>query len=78
MRGLKPFLAYLKQVDPQFAPHTGAWIETAVVFDANKKVLFAPHTGAWIETTLRPRLYANRAFAPHTGAWIETDNSLIM
>ena len=41
------------------APHTGAWIETAlqVLFQGDLSV--APHTGAWIETTSFPETSAS-------------------
>ena len=32
------------------APHTGAWIETAVNIIKTALTRVAPHTGAWIET----------------------------
>ncbi len=32
------------------APHAGAWIETALYFQANLLTDVAPHAGAWIET----------------------------
>ncbi|EKT63588.1 cytoplasmic protein [Providencia burhodogranariea DSM 19968] len=32
------------------APHAGAWIETAYIYQANGTSAVAPHAGAWIET----------------------------
>ena len=34
----------------EFAPHTGAWIETLLLSELSEPASFAPHTGAWIET----------------------------
>ena len=37
------------------APHTGAWIETALNRLLTLAARVAPHTGAWIETSIKPR-----------------------
>ena len=56
------------------APHTGAWIETDVIFAYINNDQVAPHTGAWIETPCLNNHNRIDIVAPHTGAWIETLN----
>ena len=41
---------FVRKVDPDVAPHAGAWIETAVSPAFVKTAVVAPHAGAWIET----------------------------
>ncbi len=38
-----------------FAPITGAWIETFILYKNPNRPDFAPITGAWIETKARSR-----------------------
>ncbi len=55
------------------APHAGAWIETAQVYQDVAAAQVAPHAGAWIETAARMRpIWPLCGVAPHAGAWIET------
>ena len=54
------------------APHPGAWIETAWLWELATWAGLAPHPGAWIETQARSPLYLLNWLAPHPGAWIET------
>ena len=76
MRGLK--LRFLRtSAKTQFAPHTGAWIETEYSDNYYIAAYFAPHTGAWIETTFVAACGTSTRFAPHTGAWIETQRTKI-
>ncbi len=56
----------------QFAPITGAWIETLIKLKMALLMLFAPITGAWIETKTLLETTVTTNFAPITGAWIET------
>ena len=51
----------------------GAWIETSLEQNINKKTKVAPYVGAWIETRGCRRLHLPRDVAPYVGAWIETD-----
>ena len=52
VRGLKP--QYRGNFDGvEFAPHTGAWIETPTLLPILSASDVAPHTGAWIETLYR-------------------------
>ena len=62
-------------IDVEFAPITGAWIETLLVPIFWDSCRFAPITGAWIETKLTVSKAIRANFAPITGAWIETTNS---
>ncbi len=58
----------------QFAPITGAWIETQPYCRQTPSSPFAPITGAWIET-MSPTIEDGQVlFAPITGAWIETSS----
>ena len=70
VRGLKR-LAYLDVCQTWFAPHTGAWIETAI----QEKTFVLSHSHPTRVRGLKHRVTAKTTqtlFAPHTGAWIET------
>gem|GEM_PF-673846 len=49
-RGLKPNSPVPDLLNPQVAPHAGAWIETTRCTAAISTARVAPHAGAWIET----------------------------
>ena len=52
VRGLKLVLLLRLLVVKNVAPHVGAWIETAYIWEGGNPPVVAPHVGAWIETSL--------------------------
>ncbi len=50
VRGLKPFIISIQNLNSKVAPRAGAWIETKLIAEGKPEFKVAPRAGAWIET----------------------------